>query len=231
MWGQDWGSMFWGAAAAVPVLGPLGWLVLGASMGGTGVLFRKRLAGTSATTRIGLALLVATVLPLVAFGQVALPNVFTNGTVADANEVNANFDAILEETGRYHATLVATGSPLAIPAPVTQQLCEDLDGCEILLVNFDSNGGGVPVFSSATPHRMFIHHTAPFYYWSMPGNGREGEDADGTEKAVTFDPSIVCVFSDGNFTLPLGSRDLTEGYFLFSTIPDPNTECRLTIID
>lgn len=84
MWEQDWGTMIWGGGAQVPTMGPFGWLLLGALVGAAGVLYRRPLskAGTA------VALLAIGVVPLSAL---AVPHLFTNGTVADADEVNANF--------------------------------------------------------------------------------------------------------------------------------------------
>lgn len=88
MWLQDWGSMLWGGAA-VPVLGPLGLLLLGALLGGAAVLY-PRVASRATTT---LTVLAIAVVPLIALA-VSLPHSFVNGTVADADEVNANFEAL-----------------------------------------------------------------------------------------------------------------------------------------
>jgi hypothetical protein len=88
MWGLNWGQMIWGQAPPVPTLGFWGVLLLGAVLGAVGVrqlrAGRSRLVGGVA---LGLALLV----PISAR---ALPFTFTNGTVADATQVNANFAAL-----------------------------------------------------------------------------------------------------------------------------------------
>jgi hypothetical protein len=65
--------------------------------------------------------------------QVMLPHTFVNGTVADADAVNANFAALLAETGRHHVPAIPAGhSPIS--SAVTDQLCADEDGCEIILI-------------------------------------------------------------------------------------------------
>ncbi len=86
-WGENWGEMVWGAAA-VPVLGPwsvafLAGLVVGVAAVATRA---RRVKGA-----LILSLLLA--LPLAALA-VTLPFTFQNGTVADADEVNANFEAL-----------------------------------------------------------------------------------------------------------------------------------------
>jgi hypothetical protein len=79
--------MIWGQSAAVPALGFWGTLLLGAVLGGVGV---RRLRGRSRLAAAG-ALALALLLPISAR---ALPFTFTNGTVADATQVNANFSAL-----------------------------------------------------------------------------------------------------------------------------------------
>ena len=89
-WGdQSWGVMFWGEATSVPTLGLLGLMVLCAGVAATAAWkLRKR------PPALGLMLLLLTI-PLVAVAStVTLPNRFVNGTVADADQVNANFDAV-----------------------------------------------------------------------------------------------------------------------------------------
>ena len=90
--GEAWGVMLWGGQpASVPAMSWLGLLVL-AVMLSTAALWALRRRRTG----LGLAVqLVLLAMPLaMASGTVTLPNAFTNGTVADANEVNANFAAV-----------------------------------------------------------------------------------------------------------------------------------------
>ena len=87
-WGESWGSMVWGAVAAVPSLGLAG-----------GVLLVLLLVGLSWWRKPGragalLGLLLAFGLAPVSEAQVSVPNTFVNGTLADADQVNANFDAV-----------------------------------------------------------------------------------------------------------------------------------------
>ncbi len=92
-WGETWGSMVWGAIA-VPVLGTWGTLALGALLGAATVLLPSKAAKRTALA--GLAVLV--VLP-VTVRAVSVPNSFVNGAVADADEVNANFEALADAIG------------------------------------------------------------------------------------------------------------------------------------
>lgn len=89
MWGQKWGQLVWGRIAAAPALPAWGILLLGAAL----FLLTLRLLRARSRT-IGLAALVlAFAVPLTAHA-ISLPFTFTNGTVADATQINANFAAL-----------------------------------------------------------------------------------------------------------------------------------------
>ena len=81
-WGENWGVMVWGAAAppAVPMMDGLGLAIRG---------LRSR-------ATLGLMVLASFVgaADLAEAQGVTIPNTFTNGEVADAAEVNANFSAL-----------------------------------------------------------------------------------------------------------------------------------------
>src|SRR5262245_53342039 len=88
MWGSIWGQMIWGQQPAVPAVGFWGAMLLAAALGLLGV---RHLRGARPRA-IGLLTLV--VVLLVPLTVRAVPFVFANGTVADANQVNANFAAV-----------------------------------------------------------------------------------------------------------------------------------------
>jgi hypothetical protein len=79
--------MIWGGVATVPAVGFWGAVALGALLGSLGV---RRLRGRPRMVGAG-ALLLALLLPISAR---AVPFTFTNGTIADATQVNANFAAL-----------------------------------------------------------------------------------------------------------------------------------------
>ena len=89
-WGEDWGTLTWGAAiAAVPTMG---WLGGGLLVGLLASLGLRRIRRVST----GLGLLLALAYAPVAEAQtVSVPNTFSNGSVADADEVNANFAGLV----------------------------------------------------------------------------------------------------------------------------------------
>lgn len=95
-WGaEDWGSLFWGGAVfAVPLFSPLGVGLLIAVLLATGLVARRH-PGLVAKLMVVSIVLV----PLIAYAApIALPHVFANGTVADANEMNANFGVVVTES-------------------------------------------------------------------------------------------------------------------------------------
>jgi hypothetical protein len=90
MWSQNWGSMIWGRSSpAVPLLGPLGLLLLALVLMVSGALISRH---PSARRLMGKATLV--LLLLVPVSALAVPFTFTNGTVADATQVNQNFSTL-----------------------------------------------------------------------------------------------------------------------------------------
>jgi len=89
-WGENWGTMVWGSVAAVPTMGKLGVLVLALGIGGFAARAIKRGRAAASLFVIGL------VLPMVSPSANAqtVPNTFSYGSVADADQVNANFEAL-----------------------------------------------------------------------------------------------------------------------------------------
>lgn len=90
MWNEVWGEMYWGTSA-VPGPGAL-WLVLVAVVLLT--VGRRALRRSGARPLAVLLLAGLVVVPIAAWAAVTLPHSFSNGTVADADEVNANFAAL-----------------------------------------------------------------------------------------------------------------------------------------
>ena len=134
MWGENWGTMVWGNlfATSVPISS---WalIILGAALG---ILAFK--VNNSNTAR-ALSVITIVLLPIVAVVATNLPYQFSNGTVADADEVNANFqtlqDQISSNIARYETKALANGvtpvSTAAIDHAAFLALCGDDNGCEI----------------------------------------------------------------------------------------------------
>jgi hypothetical protein len=107
MWGTArWGEFVWGSfVPGVPSLTPLGIVALVALLGTLGWLARRR-GALPLTTALALALVV--VVPWVVHAaQIMIPHVFQNGTIADAAQVNENFDSLVVESNDQDGRLSA----------------------------------------------------------------------------------------------------------------------------
>ncbi len=98
-WGQVWGDFLWAtqATAEVPIISsPWMYILLIVSlMGIAAYALRHRRSAVAPILIVGLALPI-----IVHAAQVTLPFEFTNGTEADATQVNANFDALTSESNQ-----------------------------------------------------------------------------------------------------------------------------------
>lgn len=104
-WGEEnWGEMLWGGSASVPLLPFSGWLLLVGLLLGVAVLARQR-RGLRAFAAL---LLAGLIVPAAAYAAtVVLPNIFANGTVADAVEVNENFLTLVLESNAQNTRIAA----------------------------------------------------------------------------------------------------------------------------
>ncbi len=95
-WGDEsWGALAWREAVSVPEvlgLGLVGLTLLATGLASTGAWTLREKCGPA----LGLTgMLVLLAIPLVVAAEpLTVPHTFTNGTSADANQVNANFDAV-----------------------------------------------------------------------------------------------------------------------------------------
>ncbi len=92
MWGATWGDFFWGRTINVPAMGFFGILVFSCLVGVSGVLLLRSKRMTAGAFAVLLVLV-----PFTAFATTfvtTVPFVFTNGTVANATQVNADFAAL-----------------------------------------------------------------------------------------------------------------------------------------
>lgn len=94
MWGENWGAMIWGNPnGVIPVAIPIDgiWLfILGIILGATAIIARRNKMARLASFSFIL------IVPVVAAFAVNLPHTFSNGTIADADEVNDNFQTLTE---------------------------------------------------------------------------------------------------------------------------------------
>jgi hypothetical protein len=199
MWGLNWGQMVWGQsqAAAVPAVSFWGMIVLAAALGAWGV---SRLRGPRPRVVGTIALALILFLPITAR---ALPFTFTNGTVADATQVNANFAAIVAGQG-----LAPTASSNVVD--LTQSgTCPQATSGTTLGNRVGSDGVG-SAFSIATGQTLILtqlsvqftlgagaaNHGISVQFWRFnPGGGGPFENT-----VVNLDGAGV-----GNATVSLGS--------------------------
>ena len=123
MWGaENWGEMIWGGVQGVPLMGPFGFLAMAICFLVGGWIVQSKRRSHSLIYLAGSALLVV---PLAAMAALILPHTFTNGTVADADEVNQNFSAVesavnvnsgLIDSLSVSATCVERVGPASAPA-------------------------------------------------------------------------------------------------------------------
>ena len=117
MWGsENWGEMIWGGLRAVPLMGPLGFLAMAACFLVGGYIMQSRYGSRWLTH---LAVTAILVVPLAAVAAVILPHTFINGTVADANEVNANFSALVDGVSSntpVRTLITYSGVTMVVPA-------------------------------------------------------------------------------------------------------------------
>jgi hypothetical protein len=113
MWGLQWGQFLWGRSTPIPAIGFWGTMLLGAVLGVVGV---RLLRGAKPRTLGALALGLALIVPLTARAITLIS--FTNGTLADANQVNANFAALTPVSGfNEMVSLPAIGAQTDIVSP------------------------------------------------------------------------------------------------------------------
>ena len=230
MWSELWGTMVWGGAGIpVPALGVVGLVGLGVGL----VLGARAAQGQPAPKRFAILLAVAlAAIPVLAVGDVTLPHLFTNGTVADADEVNANFASIQNDFARFTiSTLGANdfGDSVPIPIAVTDQLCGDGDGCSVRLSMVD--------WDPAQPGQHAS--TAEFLLFVDPVTGRfrssddiAGVDGDGTTTNVVNIFS-QCYLTDGVFQNFSAQGDPGSGFALlhWNAYSATALQCRLTLTD
>ncbi len=234
MWGDDWGTMIWGGAM-VPLMSPLGLVALTACFLAGGYLMQTR------ARRRGASLLAMTTLaavPLTALASVTLPHTFVEGTIADADQVNANFAAIQGDFAKYHVTLDASnfGTSVPVPAMVLDQLCRDEDGCTLRVISRNRNGLGSAPFVAAPVHFDYQTLEAPgapgtFWWYSTDINAQAAVDGDGIPRYIARVDND-CFIHDGEFVNQMASDSVAGINLLvwFGT-SNPDRSCEFTIID
>ena len=120
-WGENWGTLTWGAAiAAVPTMGKLGVLVLALGLGGLAARFIQRGRATTDLLVIGLVLPMGS--PVATAQTVSVPNTLTNGSVAEADLLNANFTEL-----EFGVNAALTTGSVAVPNTFTNGTTANAD--------------------------------------------------------------------------------------------------------
>jgi hypothetical protein len=111
-WGENWGEMIWGLGGIpLPVLDGWGLLLLPTVLVSMALLLIAKRRGP----RMTLVMFVALAVPLTAYAAtIGVPNVFSNGTVADADEVNTNFTVLTDESNDQDSRITALENQAAV---------------------------------------------------------------------------------------------------------------------
>lgn len=224
MWFQDWGTMIWGGTfvPTVPTMGPIGWaFLIGAMLGAACVAWRSQFLKAKGA----LALVAIVAVPLTALAALNLPHTFVNGTVADADQVNGNFDAIRTDFAKFQMSVsAATQATFPISAAAISQLCEDLDGCGVIIAVYGPNG---PSTAPLVGEVVRLHFNTASGGWTTSSDQQGGTDNDGLAEKVSGGV-LGCEVSDGNHTF----QDSTPGFNIVVDFGfDAAAICHLTLND
>jgi hypothetical protein len=158
-WGENWGEMTWGfTSTPVPVLDGWGLLLLSAGLLAVASLTIARHRGA----RMTLVIMVSLAVPLAAYAAtISLPNVFVNGTPANANEVNANFDTLVLESNSQDSRIFSLESGVVHTHPgsdITSQVgdADTVDGVHAVALEESAE-----IITSIGVHALDVaaHHT------------------------------------------------------------------------
>lgn len=187
MWGEIWGQFVWGGTAGVPLLGPIGLALLAVSFLAGGILLGRRRGARGSTWMAGALLCV---LPLIALaGTVSAPHVFTNGQIADAGQVNENFDTLAD----------------AIPAGLSCPAGNFVSG-------FDAGGGLLCASAGAGTGAEIIGDFAPSTTIPLPNPGTGQFGARTVVRSIAVPAGDYLVVANGNLLgmdLAVAACDLT----------------------
>lgn len=189
MWNDNWGTMIWGSSAPVPSLPLLGLLLLAVTLAGLGMW---RLRSRRGQPWLG-ALWALPVLVFLAGGLawaqvISVPFTFTNGTRADALQVNQNFQSLLTAANS-DRTLIKSGRAVVMES----EFRANRPTAQVL---FGLNGGGAFITNGAT--EPFISSLV------APTHAPAGARLTRVDIFVTdLDPTLnisACIFSYDNVT-------------------------------
>jgi sulfatase modifying factor 1 len=186
VWGQNWGTMVWGAAApsgaTLPAwgLGLLACLLLAISVS---FLKKGKLSGTVTG--------MVTLLFASSLAVFAVPNTFTNGTAADAGQVNANFTSVASD-------IAAAGGSVSIPNTFVNGTTAD---AALVNANFTAIAASVASLGGSL---------------SVPNTFSNGTTADAAQvngNFVAVDAAIAALPPAGMVAIPAGTNAGTDPDF------------------
>lgn len=114
-WGENWGEMTWSSVAMVPALDGFGvWILLFFLMAAAAWRIRRQSMYAS------MVLVLLPIVPLLMAPHYTTWNGFTNGAVADADQVNYNFIQAAAALDDFEVRVSALESQNAVPQAATQ---------------------------------------------------------------------------------------------------------------
>jgi formylglycine-generating enzyme len=189
VWGQNWGTMVWGAGApsgaTLPAwgLGLLALLLLGVSM-----RFLKRGTLKGGATGVAMFLVLSSLTAMAAF---TVTHTFSNGSVASATQVNQNFTDIATE-------LATKGGSLSVPNTFVNGTTADATAM---------NGNFTAVASAISTAGGSV---------SIPNTFSNGSTADATDVNANFaavEAALDAMPPAGMVAIPAGTNAGTDPDF------------------
>ena len=233
MWGQSWGQMIWGkgslAAVQIP-FGPWTLLCLGFVLGICAVY-----ANRSRMARI-VPFVMVLLVPVVSVIAVNIPNVFQNGTIADADQVNENFSVLNAELPLETSISGNVSRPVVAPIDHTKltQLCTDPGGCSVRLCTEipSANESGIDALCTD----FWFRYQAFNSVWALRlklASAGKSSGTDGNSNVFGFTSADdKCAFTDADsWSLTSGFRDNNVGMSVSNTSLSASYQCAVTISD
>lgn len=236
MWGENWGTMVWGGAAAQVPIGPWTLLILGFLLGVCALKARE-----SITARV-FPVLVIIFVPLIVIVANAVTFTFENGTVADAVQVNQNFseleaeiDALKADVGSFTVSGSGTENSLPVPNDVVDEFCGDIEGCEVTLTLIKTLDPALVVAGRLKTSNLIggDRGISAQLHFSQGFQQVEGRDRNNVSE-IFFSPSItkvICNLQDYAVVNGVAQPDDDIGLHFNPNVSNPLSSCALTIRD
>ena len=231
MWGEKWGEMIWGIASAAPVqipFGPWALIALGFVLGVCAVY-----ANRSRMARV-VPFVMVLLVPMVSVIAVNLPHTFSNGTIADADQVNDNFSAIASSINQNLSSVEASAPGNAILTIVSRldhtnltALCSDAGGCRGRLCR--DNPVGSPSLSVCDD--FILRYLVADSTWSVLRNNVSNTLVDNNSDTFTMNNNSCLLTDADSWSLTSGYRDNNLGLSVANTTSSPTTICSVVISD